>query len=240
MSKQTNDAEKRERQRLIYITNLDSYSRMAIAAAAPKETAPFLKDFLYKHVAFQSGIETKMTVGATEALCMGPKANRHHQPTQQAFQLSFHLPVLASRKDIAASLDPRSLRDCRDISTLGHGAASETYLYEAQFSCMVSGTSNGSWESHALFDTYHDNGSSKHDVHVLKSNEDRLVEFLFGQHDSVSPITDARDCFLWVMESSVQVSCGEWRNSGASLFKAIKNHVSTPRDWHPYSTPSFR
>lgn len=202
---------------------------MAIAAAAPKETASFLKEFLYKHVAFQSGIEAKMTVSATAALSPGPRTNRHHQPTQQAFQLSFHLPVLAWRRDSAASLDSRSLRDCRDIVALGYGAASETYLYEAQFSCMVSGTSNGSWESHALFDTYHDDGSSKHDVHVLKSNEDRLVEFLFGQHDSATPITDARDCFLWAMESSVQVSCGEWRNSGASLLKAIKNHVSTSR-----------
>lgn len=67
MSNETHDTEKRERQRLIYITNLDSYSRMAIAATAPKETASFLKDFLYKHVAFQSGIEAKMTVSATEA-----------------------------------------------------------------------------------------------------------------------------------------------------------------------------
>jgi hypothetical protein len=71
MLKETNNAEKRERQRLIYITNLDSYSRMAIAAAAPKETAPFLKGFLYKHVAFQSGIEAKMTVSADQSLVSG-------------------------------------------------------------------------------------------------------------------------------------------------------------------------
>ncbi|KAK0738689.1 hypothetical protein B0T18DRAFT_333187, partial [Schizothecium vesticola] len=177
----------------------------------PKETASFLKDFLYKHVAFQSGIEAKMT------------------PTQQAFQLSFHLPVLAWRKDSTASLDPRNLRDCRDIGTISHGAASETYLYEAQVSCMVSGTSNGSWTTHALFDTYHDDGSSKHDVHVLKSDENRLVDVLIGQHDSATSITDARDYFLRSMESCVQVSCGEWRNSGASLLKAVKDHASISR-----------
>lgn len=202
---------------------------MVIAAAAPKETASFLKGFLYKHVAFQTGIEAKMTVSATETLCLSATAKRHHQPTQQAFQLSFHLPVLAWRKDSAASLDPRNLRDCRDIGTIGLGAASEIYLYEAQVSCMVSGTSNGSWTTHALFDTYHDDGSSKHDVHVLKSDEDRLVDVLIGQHDSATSITDARDYFLRSMESCVLVSCGEWRNSGASLLKSIKNHASNSR-----------
>ncbi|KAK1828803.1 hypothetical protein QBC39DRAFT_415772 [Podospora conica] len=218
---ETSGLEKRERQRLIYITNVDSYGRMAIAAAAPKGTASFVKDFLYKHVAFRSGIEAKMT------------------SMQQAFQLSFHLPVLAWRKDRAVSLDPRNLRDCRAIGTIGYGAATETYLYEAQVSCMVSGTSNGSWTTHALFDTYHDDGSSKHDVQVLKADEGRLVDVLIGQHDSPTPITDARDYFLRSMESCVQVSCDEWRNSGASLLKAIKNHIkdmANPADANPHTT----
>jgi hypothetical protein len=127
-------------------------------------------------------------------------------------------------------MDPRNLRDSRDIGTIGRGAASETFLYEAQVSCMVSGTSNGSWTTHALFDTYHDDGGSKHDVQALKADEDRLVDVLIGQHDSAIPITDARDYFLKSMQSCVQVSCGEWRNSGASLLKAIKNHASISQD----------
>lgn len=60
----------------------------------------------------------------------------------------------------------------------------------------------------------------------MKTDRDRLVDVLIRQHGSATSVTDARDYFLRSMESCVQISCGEWRNSAASLLKAIKNHAS--------------
>ncbi|KAL1835952.1 hypothetical protein VTJ49DRAFT_5844 [Mycothermus thermophilus] len=156
------DTEERDnmspRKRLLYVTNLDPFSTLAIAATASERQAWALRDFVYRHLTM-------------------------HTASPDGFHLSFHLPFLAWRQGTTPALDPRlrsgsgskdnmPLRRTHDLSTLlpmdDHDNDDNddsqqqqqdqpgTYLHEAHISCMVAGVDNRHWTAYGFFDTYHD------------------------------------------------------------------------------------
>ncbi|KAK0704464.1 hypothetical protein B0H67DRAFT_497304 [Lasiosphaeris hirsuta] len=211
------DSEEKEvsvaKRRLVYITNLDPWSTLAVAATASQSQALTLRDFVHKHITFQPGMEVNIDPSG-----------------YSSFQLTFHLPFFAWRKSNIPSLDTRQLRSCKNVSFLDKSNTSETYIYEAQVSCTVTGVDNGYWTAYAFFDTYHDGGESKRDVQFYESTKGRAIvdPLAGGRYESNPPVWAAREYFLQVLEACVRDVKSEWRNVALSLLKKIKPYVSVP------------
>ncbi|KAK0703953.1 hypothetical protein B0T26DRAFT_794513 [Lasiosphaeria miniovina] len=206
------------RRRVLYITNLDPWCTLAIAAAAPSNQVPFLRDFVYKHITFQQGMGVKLKSSGF-----------------QSFQLSFHLTCFAWRAngirsfDDRLGADKRPLRNGKNVSYLyGSAVGPDIYIYEVQTSCMVTGMDNRFWTAYGFFDTYHDGGESKHDLSFYEPAEGEINTdpLTGGRYASDSPIRTAREYFLRVMESCVNDAKDEWLNVGHSLLRTIKPYVS--------------
>ncbi|KAL2272002.1 hypothetical protein VTJ83DRAFT_1373 [Remersonia thermophila] len=162
------------RRRLLYVTNPDALSTLAIVATASERQAWALQDFVYNHLTMQSSLKVSIEHSATRP---------------QGFHLSFHFPYLAWRQGTTPALDTRlrnasgsrgnaPLRRTHDLSALEphlengvgnddnediqeeqqqqHQNRPGTYLHEAQISCMVAGLDNRHWTAYGFFDTYQD------------------------------------------------------------------------------------
>ncbi|EAQ88798.1 hypothetical protein CHGG_05417 [Chaetomium globosum CBS 148.51] len=167
------------------------------------------------HVGFQSGMDVKL------------------QPGNQGFQLSFHLPFFAWRQGSSPSLDTRygsngPLRGSKEVGFLNQSRGTQTYLHEAQISCMIVGVDNRHWTAYGFFDTYHDGGESRHDVRYYQSTQGGAVmdPLTCGRHMADSTVPDAREYFLTVMESCVLEVKGEWENAGRQVLKDVKAHAT--------------
>ncbi|KAK3339728.1 hypothetical protein B0T25DRAFT_618264 [Lasiosphaeria hispida] len=206
------------KRRLVYITNLDPWTTLAVAATASQSQALTLRDFVHKHITFQPGMEVNIDPSG-----------------YSSFQLTFHLPFFAWRKSSIPSVDPRQLRSCKNISFLDKSDTSETYIYEAQVSCTVTGVDNGYWTAYAFFDTYHDGGESKRDVQFYELTKGRAIvdPLAGGRYESNPPIWTAREYFLRIMEACVRDIKSEWRNVALSLLKKIKPYTANAEgaDW---------
>ncbi|KAK0609669.1 hypothetical protein B0T17DRAFT_593977 [Bombardia bombarda] len=230
---ETISEEKREgpvvaRRRLLYVANLDSWTALSIIAAASHNQAFFLKDFVYKYITFP----LQPTMGV-----------QFKSSGSQAFQLSFHLPFLAWRKgdgqhylntENGSEKKRRPLRYSNDVSFLdqSEGRAS-SFIHQAQFSCMVTGVDKHFWTAYGFFDTYHDRGESKYDVHQYadSDSEDDSIEMdpLTGRrHAADTPIWTPREYFLRVLESCINEAKHEWLNVGMTLLKKITPYVRLP------------
>ncbi|KAK4236851.1 hypothetical protein C8A03DRAFT_16533 [Achaetomium macrosporum] len=210
------------RRRLIYVTNLNPTSLLAMISTASQTQVLSLREFVYKHLTFQPGMDVKL-----------------HGCGSLGFQLSFHLPFFAWRQGSKTALDTRlgedkrPLRNSREVKFLNNPRGqSQTYIHEAQISCMVAGVDNRHWTAYGFFDTFHDGGESKHNVRFYQSvaGETALDPLTGGRHASDNPVWDAREYFLRVMESCVGEATEEWQNVGRQMLKALKPYVSTRDD----------
>ncbi|KAK3313608.1 hypothetical protein B0H66DRAFT_566617 [Apodospora peruviana] len=203
------------RRRLIHITNPDAMSLLAIVSTASQNQAFALRDFVYKYITFQPGMDVR--IQSSRSL---------------SFELSFHLPFFAWRSGAGDSVDTRPgtdmrpLRSRKDLSFLEKPAGRHnTFVYEAQISCVVTGIADRFWTAYGFFDTYHDGGNNvKHDVHLYEPTEGEpdMDPLTGGRHASDTPIWTARDYFLRVLESSVSEVKDEWHNTVLNLTKKIK------------------
>ncbi|KAK0624106.1 hypothetical protein B0T14DRAFT_428332 [Immersiella caudata] len=195
------------KQRLIYLNNLDPWSTLSIAAVASQTQAGFLKDFVHKHLTSRAGIGVAI---ATD---------------NKAFQLAFHLPVLAWRTGIATP-DPRQLRSHTDLQFLDNASGDQAHLYESQLSCMVTGLDDGFFTAYGFFDTYYDGARSKHAAHHFeRSSTDPLLRSKAGVS---SKTLTARDYFLHAMQYAFGDAKAEWMNSGLAVMKKLKASVRSP------------
>ncbi|KAL2140153.1 hypothetical protein VTI28DRAFT_4202 [Corynascus sepedonium] len=216
---ESKDDDKSGKKRLIYLTNLDPASTLALAATASERQTFPLRMFLYKHLSFQSGTEVKLQSSG-----------------QQGFHLSFHLPFVAWRQDVQIFTDSRRgghggpLRQSRDIGSLTTSIRRfRTYIHEAQFSCLIVGVHNRHWTAYGAFDTYYDGGESKYDVRSYQTTQGGAVmdPLTCGHHMADNSVVDAREYFLRVMESCVLEVKEEWENTGRQIMKALKPHPMT-------------
>ena len=152
------------------------------------------------------------------------------------FRLAIDLPYYALREsespiqDISRKGNGGALRNCEDLSFLiahPHKPEEVSYLCEAHFSCVVSGTNDARCEIHAFNDTYFD-------------HEECIEEFVFDrnsaeqiQEDPLRPgkpayelITDPRHYFLDVFAVRIKRIRGDWRKVLYFVDKHIKQSVS--------------
>lgn len=142
-----------------------------------------------------------------------------------AFRLTMDLPYFALRSSDTPILDThlrgngKSLRQCEDVTFLKaepSDSLSRHYLYEAHFSCIVSGTHNSRWKACAFGDTYHEN--EVQDLEPDPTNPEQ------GLEDPMRPnklmdnvIMDPRHYYLDVFAAQIRYISGEWRE--------IRDHV---------------
>ncbi|KAL2158162.1 hypothetical protein VTH06DRAFT_4730 [Thermothelomyces fergusii] len=217
------DTESRSEKRLIYTTNLDPAVTLALAATAPERHALPLRDFVYKHLSLEAGMDVKL-----------------HSSGVQGFSLSFHLPFYAWRQDSHPFTDRRRgsghhgpLRSSRNISFLSQdGEQTQTWIHEAQVSCLIVGAGNRHWTAYGAVDTYHDGGESKHDVRSYQTTQGgaAMDPLTCGRHMADSSVADAREYFLRAMESCVREVKEEWENTGRQVMKALKHHQPIMND----------
>ncbi|KAL2017772.1 hypothetical protein VTK56DRAFT_1690 [Thermocarpiscus australiensis] len=207
------------RRRLIYVTNLDPSSTLALASTASEIQVRFLREFVYKHITFQPGIDVKLHSSGSQTL---------------GFQLAFHLPFFAWRQSNKTALgtrlggNRRRLRNSRNLGFLGRAnGMAQTYIHEAQISCMIVGVDNRHWTAYGFFDTHHDGGESKHDVQSYQSAEGaRMMDPLTGgRHALDNPIWTAREYFLLLVESCIQEVKEEWQNVEQHLLKVFRSYA---------------
>ncbi|KAF2964998.1 hypothetical protein GQX73_g8566 [Xylaria multiplex] len=130
------DAERR----LIYITDLNCYTVLALLDTASRRQAYFLRDFICNHLAFAPSIG--VTIPFTSF---------------KSFAFVFHFPYYAWRtgpvyfKDDRCMSDGRPLRRGQHLGFLDETpwgvrvTKSEDFIYEAQISCLVAGLDDSSY-----------------------------------------------------------------------------------------------
>jgi hypothetical protein len=138
--------------RLIYVKDLDPSYILALGATVSHHQVEFLRDAIWKHLAFQTSI--RVTVPH-----MGYKI----------FRMELHLPYLALR-EFAVSIQEHLNQECNqkpqrkrtDISFLNlpRTSASKNNVYgiqEAQISLGICGCDHSQWTAYAFVDTAFNN-----------------------------------------------------------------------------------
>ncbi|KAH8648232.1 hypothetical protein BGZ61DRAFT_548526 [Ilyonectria robusta] len=198
------------RRRLIYVTDLDSWSVAALIATARNGNAQELElaCHIEKHLGWRSSL--------------------HASVSNLGFQLEFHLPFFAWRTSRAQIGDPRRgagdrpLRKVRDLSFLraestdGPSIHDTDYLCEAQISCVLIGHHDRVWTAYCFVDTYFDLEDSKDSVNDYEDEEDFGELYpdplSRGTLDANTPILDPRIYFLRVLETRMLQVEQEWRD----------------------------
>ncbi|KAF4629532.1 hypothetical protein G7Y89_g8613 [Cudoniella acicularis] len=215
------DHEPDAERRLIFITDLDRWSTYALIGTASYHQLPALRDALYKHVAFESFIGV---APPSKGLPM--------------FQLSFHLPYYVWRSSQKACEDHRRdanagpLRQFRDVSFLNsQSSESSSFLYEAQISCVVSGSDEWRWIGYCFVDTYFDSNEEAREsvvsYHEDSEEDDGLPAdpFTYGVGDRNYPIRKPREYFLNVFGIRIKQISREWQQVVAKFEQSIREHI---------------
>ncbi|KAH9210687.1 hypothetical protein DL95DRAFT_465582 [Leptodontidium sp. 2 PMI_412] len=216
---------KRKRKRKRFITGLDRWSIYALVTTASDYQTPGLRSAIYGHLAFENFI------GVT----FPPKGIA-------MFQLAFHLPYYVWRKSPKAHEDHRihangrPLRQSQNVSFLDR-TSSETpsFLYEAQVSCLVSGTDESRWVAYVFVDNYFEvDGEGKETVssyHEDSLGEDgeRMDPLTYGTCPVNRPDWNPRKYFLVVFRVRLnQINC-EWQQLVAKIKGSVREYA------HDYS-----
>ena len=154
------------------------------------------------------------------------------------FQLEFHLPYYAWRRSHPAkscpAVDVRRLRQSKSLSFLTARESEESsvwrteYLYEAQITCVVSGTDNWKWLAYCLVDTYFETAATRESVesyHLDAIDGMRSDPLTLSRNDAAKPITAPRDYFMRVLEVRANQVREEWVNVLESLGSRINEYV---------------
>lgn len=206
---------------LIFITDLDRWSMYALIGTASPRQSPGLRGAIYKHLAFENFIGVTIP---SRGLKM--------------FQLAFNLPYYTLRKSQKAQEDhrrddnARPLRQSRNVSFLDWTSSSlSSFLYEAQISCLVSGTDKWRWVAYFFVDNYFDvEGDGKETVlQYYQDSEDEggmpADPLTYGTCDSNKPIWDPRVYFLTVFRIRIRQVKNEWQQVVVKVEESIRDYV---------------
>lgn len=161
------------------------------------------------------------------------------------------LPYYAIRRSDSPELDmPRKangdiLRHHEELSfltTMDCKSKQKVFLYEAHFTCVVSGSHNLRWEAHAFLDTYYDDEEGIEQYEYDPEAADQLqVDPLRAGGPADQPISDPRQYFLIVLEIRINRVRKEWREVYEGLDQLMKPSVSDFRACHhkPFQTISI-
>lgn len=193
--------------RLIYLTDLDKWSALALLATVSRLQMEPLRHVLYRHVAAEAYIDI--------AIC-----------PDDVFELAFHLPFRAWRPRDGGEPVP----GVTDVSFLDWDGDCPGSLHKAMYSCSVAGSDEWHWVAYCFVDT-HFQGCSEDQ----ESPEDRyeymreLGSFRLDPCGNMSFTNDKtgpnpRYWFLSVLEARLAMVDREWRNVARQVQRSIERY----------------
>ncbi|KIX10230.1 uncharacterized protein Z518_01311 [Rhinocladiella mackenziei CBS 650.93] len=206
--------------RLIFLTDLDGWSMLALIGTASDSQAPALRNALYRHVAAQT------FVGVTCA-----------SPGYFVFQLAFHLPYYAWRDTNIPIEDHRRdsrgepMRELHDVSFLNcKSDALHSFIYEAQISCVVAGSDVWRWVAYCFVDSYFDGNDDAQET-VMAYYEDSQIDggvlmdpCTVGSSPLCANIEDPWEWFLLVFRCRLDQIRSEWRQVVWKVRQSIRDY----------------
>ncbi|KIX09865.1 uncharacterized protein Z518_00946 [Rhinocladiella mackenziei CBS 650.93] len=210
-------------QRLVYITDLDRWTIVALIRTASYYQAFPLRDALYKHLSFEPSIGMRIT---SEGL--------------QTYQIAFHLPYYVWRSSPIPNKDHRCigtepLRETRNVSFLNDAlpgclpnSPPFDFLYEAQMSCVIAGFDKWSWDGYFFCDAYFDDGDPDKEsvgLYYLDNQGDELVlvdPFARGELSTDRPLENPINYFLTVFRVRLCQIQNEWQRVVNNLLRRIR------------------
>jgi hypothetical protein len=206
--------------RLIYITDLDPTCIHALVSTASCHQAPVLRNAIYKHLHFQSSIAVSL-----------PSAG------YLTFALNLHLPFFLLRDTPPeapvgkVNTKPRrswtDLSFLKDISELQDQEPKKAWgMYEAHFSCVVTGSDEWRWVAYGFVDTEID--GVLHDSSEDDLNFDQIAS---GGVKASPPIWRPRDYWLKVFEIRIEQVRMQWEYLIHKVELGIRRYVC--RHTHP-------
>ncbi|KAH7122122.1 hypothetical protein B0J13DRAFT_456477 [Dactylonectria estremocensis] len=232
--------------RLLFITDLNRWTMMAIISTASIHQARALRDSFHRHLAFTGFIGAAIPAAGF--------------PT---FQLAFDIPFFALRttlshdppRDLRARADKSTLRNVSDLSFLSRRLARSprpTYthnLCEAQISVLVTGSDSWRWVAYCFVDTYYEHVDKRESVEDYsdepETDNDSHAAFrpdplAAGECDANMPVLTPREYFLVVLESRLQQVKDEWHVLVIYLKDKVAEYISTcPITMPTPSSPSY-
>ncbi|KAL3426855.1 hypothetical protein PVAG01_00364 [Phlyctema vagabunda] len=211
------DAERR----IIYITDIDPYCVLGLAATTPKPQVPILRSFIYKYLGCRSLIGVEIPARGF-----------------QTFALEFHLPFYAWRRTTSIAEDSRKaangkpLRRSEEVIYLR--AATQNLdledpfdvIYESQISILVSGLDNSFWTAHCFVDTYFRDPDGDIESVEYHCNEDlKFDPSCCGKYDANIPVWSPREYFLRALNCRMEQIKEEWNNAVHQLIQQIEPYT---------------
>lgn len=154
------------------------------------------------------------------------------------FQMAFHIPFYAWRMSDKVREDHRldsnatRLRQSRDVSFLNWKSSGPSdFLYEAQISCLITGSDDWRWIAYFFVDTYFDSADEAKET-VESYHEDSIQDggmhadpLTFGLVDAEKAIPTPREYFLSVFQIRIaQVRC-EWEQVVAKVQQSVRSYM---------------
>lgn len=193
--------------RLVYLTDLDRWSTLALLSTASKFQIEPLRHALYRHVAPEAYIGL--------AIC-----------PYEMFELAFHLPFRAWRSenngDHGSSVS--------DVSFLDWDGKSTGFLHSAVYSCTVAGSDEWNWVAYCFIDTQFQGFSEEREspescfdtMQGLGSLPLDPCGNMSFTNDKTGP--NPRCWFLQVLEARLKMVISEWRNIAQQIERSIERY----------------
>ncbi|KAH8896231.1 hypothetical protein GQ53DRAFT_838468 [Thozetella sp. PMI_491] len=207
--------------RLIFITDPDCWSVLVLVATASPHQAKSLRHMIHKYLSFKASFG--VSIPSTGLM---------------VFYMEFHLPYYALRTSYSPiaspAVDERGLRRASPLlfaSPRKNGGTLEQgteYLYEAQATCVITGTDHCRWVGYCFVETYFDKDEDKESVqsyHQDAIDGMRLDPFTLGKNDANMPIKTPRDYFVRVFEVRASQVKEEWTNVVERLDARISEYM---------------
>ncbi|KFY74283.1 hypothetical protein V499_05679 [Pseudogymnoascus sp. VKM F-103] len=214
------DAERR----IVFISDLDSFTIQAIIKTASRTQAPALRDLFHKYLTRKTSIGVTISNGFP------------------VFTLELHMPYYVLGKSKTASRDARRksdgspLRQSRKLDFLsrsldaskGSNPTDQHYwLHEAQISIVVTGVNNWVWTAYGFVDTYFGSKGTVEDYDKLKGRHwEREDPLAAGRLNGGEPIWTPREYFLRVAQSRIREVLKEWNR----IVRTVTEEVEGSRD----------
>jgi len=135
----------------------------------------------------------------------------------KAFQLLFRLPYYAWRTSAYSYEDPRGLRNVTNLSFFGGDKGRTSFLYEAQASCLITGSDDWTWDGFCFSDGYFDPPQDEETAAQYYPDP-----FTLGTTGTDTQPRDPRTYFLLVLGSRLDQACREWDRVVRELDHNIK------------------
>ncbi|KAI8716026.1 hypothetical protein NCS52_01112100 [Fusarium sp. LHS14.1] len=220
--------------RLLFITDLNRWSMMALISTASVLQARALRDSLYRYLAFRGFVGSVYLSSGIST-----------------FQLAFDLPSYAFRvtpghsppRDLRKrrSTENGALRKITDLSFLVRKPKSpappttKAFLCEVQTTVLISGSDPWRWVAYCFVDTYFEGEDKRESVdaydEVEIDDESHMCiqpdPFTTAESDANQPVLNPREYFLVVLESRLRHVRDEWHTLISNMGDSIHEYINT-------------